>query len=203
MYGTLRGALAAREIRVDPARYTATVEGRIEGTGRTIRITEIAIHYDLLIPTGKRTDADRALLYRQHRGLDLAAITPAVVVQRMLTSDVAGVMFTRDPETAGDACVISSAHGLCEGVTSDVVETDTYRCNSAGEIEKRIAEKNARVVSSRRGGIDTVPVPENLRHAPVLSDQQITELYEVGRRLEEIFGAPQDVEWSFDAGVRY
>lgn len=144
----------------------------------------------------------RALLYRHHRGLDLAAITPAVVVQRMLTSDVAGVMFTRDPETAGDACVISSAHGLCEGVTSDVVETDTYRCNSAGEIEKRIAEKNARVVSSRRGGIDTVPVPENLRHAPVLSDHQITELYEVGRRLEEIFGAPQDVEWSFDAGGR-
>ena len=61
MYGTLRGALAAREIRVDPANYKATVEGRIEGTGRTIRITEIAVHYDLSIPAGKRTEADRAL----------------------------------------------------------------------------------------------------------------------------------------------
>jgi len=61
MYGTLRGALAAREIRLDPARYQATVEGRIEGTGQTIRITEIAVHYDLFIPAGKRAEADRAL----------------------------------------------------------------------------------------------------------------------------------------------
>ncbi len=61
MYGTLRGALAAREIRVDPAQYKATVEGRIQGTGGTIRITEIAVHYDLFIPAGTRTEADRAL----------------------------------------------------------------------------------------------------------------------------------------------
>ena len=61
MYGTLRGALAARQIAIDPDKYKATVEGRIEGEGRAIRITEIAVHYDLTIPAGTRKEADRAL----------------------------------------------------------------------------------------------------------------------------------------------
>ena len=61
MYGTLRGALSARGIIVDPETYIGNVEGRIEGTGRTIRITEIAMHYDLTIPADKREEAERAL----------------------------------------------------------------------------------------------------------------------------------------------
>ena len=61
MYGTLRGALSARGITVDPDKYIANVEGRIQGVGRTIRITEIAVHYAFPIPKGKREDADRAL----------------------------------------------------------------------------------------------------------------------------------------------
>ena len=61
MYGTMRGTLPAREIKVNPDTYKANIEGRIEGTGRTIFITEIAIHYDLTIPVGMRVEADRAL----------------------------------------------------------------------------------------------------------------------------------------------
>lgn len=61
MFGTLRGALAARQIDVDFEKYKATIEGRIEGNGRAIRITEISIHYDLPIPAGKRVEAERAL----------------------------------------------------------------------------------------------------------------------------------------------
>ena len=61
MYGTLRGALSARDAGLDVDTYRATVEGRIEGTGKTIRITEITVHYDMTIAAGKRTEADRAL----------------------------------------------------------------------------------------------------------------------------------------------
>jgi hypothetical protein len=61
MYGTLRGALSAREAGLDVDTYSATVEGRIEGIERTIRITEISVHYDLTITQGKRTEAERAL----------------------------------------------------------------------------------------------------------------------------------------------
>ena len=61
MYGTLRRALAVRGIEVDPEDYAATVEGRIEDTGQTIRITSINVHYEFPVPDDKREAADRAL----------------------------------------------------------------------------------------------------------------------------------------------
>jgi len=61
MYGTLAGALSGRKIRYDRKLYSATVEGRIVGVGKTIRIQSIAIHYDLTVPAEAREAAIRAL----------------------------------------------------------------------------------------------------------------------------------------------
>ncbi len=61
MYGTLAGALAGRKIRFDRQTYTATVDGRIVGIGKTIRIESIAVYYDLTIPPESREAAERAL----------------------------------------------------------------------------------------------------------------------------------------------
>jgi uncharacterized OsmC-like protein len=61
MYGTLAGALAGRKVPFDRASYTATVDGRIAGVGKTIRITTITMHYDLTVPPESREAAERAL----------------------------------------------------------------------------------------------------------------------------------------------
>src|SRR6266851_2698777 len=61
MYGTLAGALSGRKIPFDRQSYTATVDGRIVGIGKTIRIESIAIHYDLTLPPEFREAAERAL----------------------------------------------------------------------------------------------------------------------------------------------
>lgn len=61
MYGTLAGALSGRKIRFDRQTFTATVDGRIVGIGKTIRIESIVVHYDLTIPTENREAAERAL----------------------------------------------------------------------------------------------------------------------------------------------
>jgi uncharacterized OsmC-like protein len=61
MYGTLRGALAGRKVEFERESYTATVEGRIVGIGRTIRIASIHVHYDLTLPAAAREGAERAL----------------------------------------------------------------------------------------------------------------------------------------------
>jgi|ERR1051325_4607115 uncharacterized OsmC-like protein len=61
MYGTLAGALAGRKVPFDRARFTATVDGRIAGVGKTIRITSITMHYDLAVPPEARESAERAL----------------------------------------------------------------------------------------------------------------------------------------------
>jgi len=62
MYGTLRGALAGRKIAFDRDRYTATVEGRIVGVGKTIRIKSIHMHYELAVPAESREATERALI---------------------------------------------------------------------------------------------------------------------------------------------
>jgi uncharacterized OsmC-like protein len=61
MYGTLRGALAGRKVAFDRDTYTAAVEGRITGVGKTIRITAIHVRYDLTVPAEAREAAERAL----------------------------------------------------------------------------------------------------------------------------------------------
>lgn len=61
MYGTLRGALAGRKIGFDRDGYVATVEGRIVGVGKTIRIKSIHLHYDLAVPAESREATERAL----------------------------------------------------------------------------------------------------------------------------------------------
>ena len=61
MYGTLRGALAGRKIAFDRDTYTASVEGRITGIGKTIRITALHVHYELTVPAEAREATERAL----------------------------------------------------------------------------------------------------------------------------------------------
>src|SRR5437762_9881646 len=61
MYGTLRGALAGRKIAFDRDSYKATVEGRIVGVGKTIRIQSIHMHYDLAVPADAVEATERAL----------------------------------------------------------------------------------------------------------------------------------------------
>jgi hypothetical protein len=61
MYGTLRGALAGRKVAYDRESFTATVEGRIVGVGKTIRIRSIHVHYDLAVPSEARETTERAL----------------------------------------------------------------------------------------------------------------------------------------------
>jgi hypothetical protein len=61
MYGTLAGALSGRKIPLDRHLYTATVDGRIVGIGKTIRIESINVHYDLTISPDSRAAAERAL----------------------------------------------------------------------------------------------------------------------------------------------
>src|SRR6266566_5341131 len=61
MFGTLAGALAGRKIPFDRNQFTATVDGRIVGVGRTIRIESIALHFDVTAPTEQREAVERAL----------------------------------------------------------------------------------------------------------------------------------------------
>jgi uncharacterized OsmC-like protein len=61
MFGTLRGALAGRKIAFDRDAFTASVEGRIVGHGKTIKIRSIHVHYELAVPADALEPTERAL----------------------------------------------------------------------------------------------------------------------------------------------
>jgi uncharacterized OsmC-like protein len=61
MFGTLRGALAGRKIAFDRDGFTAAVEGRIVGHGKTIKIRSINVHYELAVPADALEATERAL----------------------------------------------------------------------------------------------------------------------------------------------
>lgn len=157
--------------------------------------------------------SERALLYRSVKELDPVART-AVVVQRMIPCAAAGVLFTANP-TNGDRteAVLSAGWGLGEGIVAGRVETDTYYVDlETGSVRSRtIVEKSSRAVRDRAAdalvvGTGTVieAVEPDARNEETLAPRDITELALMGKRLTELRGAPQDIEWGRDpAGKLY
>ncbi len=81
MAGTLRGALAARGIRLNKDTFKADVEGLIEKVNGGIKITTIRIHYRLTIPRDKREEAERAVAVHDKGCPATQSVTPAIQVE--------------------------------------------------------------------------------------------------------------------------
>ena len=124
----------------------------------------------------------------------------AVVVQQMVEPRCAGVMFTRSPAT-GDRSVIAveGCWGLGSALVSGEVTPDSFVISKVtGEIVRRTVAAKPRLHRSGPGGhgVTTDDVPEPLRDQPCLRDEQVTALARFGRRVEDLYGAPQDIEWA-------
>ena len=146
----------------------------------------------------------RAIAYRARRGIDPAEVALAVVVQEMVDADAAGVLFTANPTTgARDEVVIAAAWGLGEAVVGGAVTTDDIVVEKGGgRIRSRTtADKAVQTVAVEQGTEDR-PVPAADRARPVLDDAEAAALAALGVRIEEWFGAPQDVEWAGGRRVR-
>ncbi len=139
----------------------------------------------------------RALDYRARRGIDPADVALAVVVQRMVDADAAGVMFTADPTTGRrDRTVISAAWGLGESVVGGTVTTDdvVVDTTTGRVVSRRVADKAVMTVLTPTGTAKQPVAPER-RRAPVLDDEAALELARLGQHIERHYGAAQDIEW--------
>ncbi|MDN5914050.1 MAG: phosphoenolpyruvate synthase [Pseudonocardia sp.] len=144
----------------------------------------------------------RALDYRGRRGIDPAGVALAVVVQRMVDPDAAGVMFTANPATGRrDETVVSAAWGLGESVVGGEVSTDDVVVSMpGGDIRSRATADKAVMTVPTGQGTTQRPVPGDRRTEPVLDDAAVGELAGLGARIAAHFGAPQDVEWVRSGG---
>src|SRR5918992_6338385 len=144
----------------------------------------------------------RAMAYRTRQGIDPATVSLAVVVQRMVESEAAGVMFTANPSNGRrNELTISAAWGLGESVVSGTVTPDSIvvEKGSGRVLSRETSDKQVTTVYSGRG-TEERPVPEARRRQPVLDDGAAAELARYGKRIEDHYGTPQDIEWALAGG---
>jgi pyruvate, water dikinase len=146
-----------------------------------------------------------AVGYRRRNNIGERDLAMAVVVQRMVQPRCAGVMFTCSPAT-GDRSVIAveAAWGLGSALVSGDVTPDSFLISKVtGEIVRRSVAVKLRMHSAAPGGTGVAAgdVPGPLQGVACLSDPEIAALARLGRRVEEHYGAPQDIEWAITEGA--
>ncbi|MGV0596707.1 phosphoenolpyruvate synthase [Mycolicibacterium porcinum] len=145
----------------------------------------------------------RVITYRASRGF-LEAPAMAVVVQRMLSADKAGVAFTADPSTgATDRVVVEAAFGQGEVVVSGKVQPDTYVIdkNTLAVRDTRIGFKAIEIVRGSEGSDLLVELDHTKAEARVLDDGELQQIAKLAVATERHNGCPQDIEWVITAGA--
>jgi pyruvate,water dikinase len=143
-------------------------------------------------------DTERAVAYRRKQGVSDDNLAMAVVVQRLVHAEVAGVLFTRDPlDPSGRRMLVEASWGLGEAVVSGRVTPDRFALerDSGAVLEQQVHDKAVEVTAN---GVRDVP-PER-RSQACLDDVRLKKLAELGRRVEGFYGSPRDVEWAFAEG---
>ena len=143
----------------------------------------------------------RTVYYRAKRGFGQADMDIAVVVQRQIPSTRAGVMFTIDPASgASDRLVIEGAFGLGESVVSGSVSPDRYVVGKErlAIVKREVRRKELTIESVPGGGTVTRELDAHEAEQPVLSDEEVGRLAELGMGIEAHYGSPQDTEWAID-----
>jgi phosphohistidine swiveling domain-containing protein len=136
--------------------------------------------------------SERAMTYRQQKGIDDDRVSMAIVVQRMLDPASSGVMFSVSP---GDErqLMIEASWGLGEAIVSGEVTPDSFT------VDRRSLQIVDRIISPKKTMITEsgeLEVPEEKRKIPSLNHKQIVQLARLGLEIEDFYSSPQDIEWA-------
>jgi hypothetical protein len=148
---------------------------------------------------------ERAIAYRERNHFPHQQVSLSVVVQEMVASDVAGVLFTVNPVTnQKDEMLINAAYGLGESVVSGHVTPDTYRIarKRFRMLEQTRGTKATRIDMTDGGTLETNTAPTE-RERFCLNDSALRRLSALGEQVEKYYGVPQDIEWAFTNNQLY
>src|SRR4051812_12885199 len=139
---------------------------------------------------------ERAVTYRLRNGFDHRKVHMAVVVQRMVFPQAAGILFTADPVTGNRKIAsVDASFGLGEALVSGLVNPDVYKVRDDKVVSMRVGTKKLAIQASLAGGIQEQAIEANRQQQPALTERQAVRLAQLGRRIEAHFGRPQDIEW--------
>ena len=146
----------------------------------------------------------RAVIYRLHQGYDQSSVSIAVVIQEMVESEKAGVLFTVNPVSKKEnEMQINASYGLGESVVSGRVTADSYIVDKNGEIiEVAIGCKETQIIYGEKNTVE-VTVDDNDQKKRVLNDREISELINSGLKIEKHYKMPMDIEWAIKGDEVY
>ncbi len=149
---------------------------------------------------------DRAIAYRHSMGYLHQAIAMSVGVQKMIDPVASGVAFTLNP-TNGDRSqvAIDSSWGLGEAVVSGEVTPDNFLVDKVLRevIKREISDKHIEYRLTESGTVEKVPVDDDRRTVPSVTDEELVAIAILARRSEKHYGCPQDVEWALDRHLQH
>ena len=144
---------------------------------------------------------ERAIIYRLQNGIDQRKVYLSVVIQKMVFPEAAGILFTADPVTSNRKVLsIDASFGLGEAMVSGLVNADNYKVTNGRVIGKKISTKRLAIYALKDGGTKEQEVEPEKQNRQALTDEQILHLERIGRKIEEHFGSPQDIEWCLSEG---
>ena len=147
----------------------------------------------------------RAIFYREEKKFDHFKVGIAVPVQKMVQSEVSGVMFTIDPITNDkNRIVIEAIWGLGELIVQGAITPDHYVVDKENwEIKiKEVAKQEEELVKK---GQETKrqDVPKSRKEKAKLTDKEMVNLAKIGQKVQEHYFFPQDIEWAYEKGKLY
>jgi len=147
----------------------------------------------------------RAVYYRYKQGFPTENVGIAVVVQKMVNSEASGVMFTVDPTGTKDNMVIESVYGLGEAIVSGAVTPDHYvvEKKTVKLTDKQIAKQPWMIVRSKEGNNEKKALLGKEAELQKVSDEKILEIAGIGKKIEEHYLFPQDIEWAVEKGKSF
>ena len=157
---------------------------------------------DRLLKVWASLYSTRAVAYGLRLGISLRSVGMAVVVQRQLQSQAAGVLFTRDPVTGDEGHYqINAALGLGDGVVTGEMPTDAFTLNSKTweVVSQTLARKDTMVTAAPRGGIHRAGVPLAQQEAPAMTHRHLAELGRLAHNVTRLFNDHQDIEFAVQA----
>lgn len=144
----------------------------------------------------------RAIAYRAAQGFEHDKVKLAVIIQKMVHSEISGIMFTIDPNSELPHIIIEAGYGLGEALVSGKVTPDTYVVEKFHKriINKRVAKQTWKLIRGETGETVRVDVEENQQEAQKMTDEEILALAEIGNQVELHYDRPMDIEWATDYG---
>ncbi len=144
---------------------------------------------------------DRAVIYRLRNGFDHRQVYLSVIIQRMVFPEASGVMFTADPATSNRKVLsINACFGLGEALVSGLVNPDLFTVRDGRITDKVVADKKLGIYPLKEGGTEERNIELKQQHIQTLTDEQVLQLEQIGRKIEAYFACPQDIEWCLIRG---